>query len=275
MEMRSGPSRVERYNPLPRRRHRRRFRPRLQLRPIAPNVRGAAADRVLPDGFGYEWTSLAYQQIIAGNTAAYIFPLCVLFVFLILAALYESWSLPLAIILVVPMCILAALFGVWLRGMDNNILTQIGFVVLVGLACKNAILVVEFARQLEDAGQDRFAAVAEASRQRLRPILMTSFAFIPWRAPAGDRHRRGSRNAAGARHRRLLRHDRGHDLRTVIDPGFLHRRAQVRGSQGSVALGGWGCRKGCCPERGVSARNGEGGSAGGNRTEGGGGRGVV
>jgi hydrophobe/amphiphile efflux-1 (HAE1) family protein len=177
MEMRSGPSRVERYNLYPAAAIDGDSAPGFSSGQSLQTM-AAAADRVLPDGFGYEWTSLAYQQIIAGNTAAYIFPLCVLFVFLILAALYESWSLPLAIILVVPMCILAALFGVWLRGMDNNILTQIGFVVLVGLACKNAILIVEFARQLEDTGKDRFAAVAEASRQRLRPILMTSFAFI-------------------------------------------------------------------------------------------------
>ena len=101
-----------------------------------------------------------------------------MFVFLILAALYESWSLPLSIILVVPMCVLAALAGVWLRGMDNNILTQIGFVVLVGLACKNAILIVEFAKQREEQGSDRFEAAVEACRLRLRPILMTSFAFI-------------------------------------------------------------------------------------------------
>jgi multidrug efflux pump subunit AcrB len=136
------------------------------------------SDRVLPDGFGFEWTALAYQQILAGNTAVFIFALCVLFVFLILAALYESWSLPLSIILVVPMCVLAALAGVWLRGMDNNILTQIGFVVLVGLACKNAILIVEFAKEREEQGSDRFQAAVEASGLRLRPILMTSFAFI-------------------------------------------------------------------------------------------------
>ena len=137
-----------------------------------------AARQALPDGFGFEWTALAYQQILAGNTALFIFPLCVVFVFLILAALYESWSLPLSIILVVPMCVLAALGGVWLRGMDNNILTQIGFVVLVGLACKNAILIVEFAKQREEQGSDRREAVVEASQLRLRPILMTSFAFI-------------------------------------------------------------------------------------------------
>ena len=108
----------------------------------------------------------------------FIFPLAVLFVFLVLAAQYESWSLPLSIILIVPMCLSAALAGVALRGMDNNILTQIGFVVLVGLASKNAILIVEFARQLEAEGRDRFAAAVEACRLRLRPILMTSFAFI-------------------------------------------------------------------------------------------------
>ncbi len=177
METRSGPSRVERYNLYPAAAIDGDSAPGFSSGQSLATM-ASIADRVLPDGFGYEWTALAYQQIIAGNTAAYIFPLCVLFVFLILAALYESWSLPLAIILVVPMCILAALFGVWLRGMDNNVLTQIGFVVLVGLACKNAILIVEFARQLEDEGHDRFSAVAEASRQRLRPILMTSFAFI-------------------------------------------------------------------------------------------------
>jgi len=132
----------------------------------------------LPPGIGFEWTELTLQQILEGNTAVFIFPLCVLFVFLTLAALYESWSLPLAIILIVPMCLLFAIAGVWMRGMDNNIFTQIGFVVLVGLACKNAILIVEFARQRQDAGLNRFDAAVEASRLRLRPILMTSFAFI-------------------------------------------------------------------------------------------------
>src|SRR5258707_14346640 len=103
----------------------------------------------------YEWTDLTYQEILAGNTAVFIFPLCVLFVFLTLAAQYESWSLPLAIIMIVPMCLLCALIGVWGRGMDNNIFTQVGFVVLVGLACKNAILIVEFAKQKQDAGLPR------------------------------------------------------------------------------------------------------------------------
>jgi multidrug efflux pump len=132
----------------------------------------------LPSSIGFEWTELTLQEILEGNTSFYIFPLCVLFVFLTLAALYESWSLPLAIILIVPMCLLFAILGIWARGMDNNIFTQIGFVVLVGLACKNAILIVEFAKQKQDAGLNRAEAAIEASRLRLRPILMTSFAFI-------------------------------------------------------------------------------------------------
>lgn len=136
------------------------------------------ARKVLPSGMSFEWTDIAYQQKVAGNSAIFIFPLCVLFVFLILSALYESWSLPLAIILIVPMCLLSAIAGISLRGMDNNILTQIGFVVLVGLACKNAILVVEFAKDRQEEGKNRFEAAVEAVRIRLRPILMTSFAFI-------------------------------------------------------------------------------------------------
>jgi multidrug efflux pump len=132
---------------------------------------------------GYEWTELVYQEKIAGNTMVIIFPLCVLLVFLVLAATYESWTLPLAIILIVPMCILSAVTGVWLSGFlghpaDNNIFTQIAFVVLVGLACKNAILIVEFARELELQGRTPVQAVVESCRLRLRPILMTSIAFI-------------------------------------------------------------------------------------------------
>ena len=136
------------------------------------------AKEKLPPTMGFEWTELTLQEILAGNTAVFIFPLCVLFVFLTLAAQYESWSLPLTIILIVPMCLFSAISGVSLRGMDNNIFTQIGFVVLVGLACKNAILIVQFAKQRQDAGLSRFDAAVEASRLRLRPILMTSFAFI-------------------------------------------------------------------------------------------------
>jgi multidrug efflux pump len=135
-------------------------------------------DETLPNGVKYEWTELTYQEILAGNSAIYIFPLCVLLVFLVLAALYESWTLPLAIILIVPMGLLSAIAGVWLSGGDNNIFTQIAFFVLVGLACKNAILIVEFAKLRQDAGLDAVSAAIEATRLRLRPILMTSLAFI-------------------------------------------------------------------------------------------------
>jgi hydrophobe/amphiphile efflux-1 (HAE1) family protein len=136
------------------------------------------AAETLPEGFATEWTSLAFQQIRAGNTAIFAFVLAVVFVFLVLAAQYESLTLPLAVILIVPMCLVAAIAGVILRAQDNNILTQVGFVVLIGLAAKNAILIVEFARQLEDQGRSRWDAAVEATRLRLRPILMTSFAFI-------------------------------------------------------------------------------------------------
>jgi hydrophobe/amphiphile efflux-1 (HAE1) family protein len=133
----------------------------------------------LPRGMSFEWTDLAYQQLISGNTATIIFPLCVLFVFLVLAAQYESLTLPLAIILIVPMCLLAGITGVVLDHGDNNVFTQIGLLVLVGLACKNAILIIEFAKHLqEDRGMDATSAVLQAARLRLRPILMTSFAFI-------------------------------------------------------------------------------------------------
>src|SRR5258706_696682 len=136
------------------------------------------AKETLPNGVHFEWTELTYQQILSGNTALYVFPLCVLLAFLVLAAQYESWSLPLAVILIVPMGLLSALAGVWLSRGDNNIFTQIGFIVLVGLACKNAILIVEFARELQAQGRDRISAALEACRLRLRPILMTSLAFI-------------------------------------------------------------------------------------------------
>ena len=142
----------------------------------------AAAERVaaetLPQGIKYEWTDLTYQQILAGNAGIWVFPISVLLVFLVLAAMYESLTLPLAVILIVPMSILAALTGVWLTGGDNNIFTQIGLMVLVGLASKNAILIVEFARELELQGVKPLQAAIEASRLRLRPILMTSIAFI-------------------------------------------------------------------------------------------------
>jgi multidrug efflux pump len=144
----------------------------------AVDVMERLAAEVLPNGITAEWTDLTYQQILAGNTAIFVFPLCVLLAFLVLAAQYESWTLPLAVILIVPMSLLSAIVGVWLSGGDNNIFTQIGLVVLVGLACKNAILIVEFARELQGRGMGYMQAALEASRLRLRPILMTSLAFI-------------------------------------------------------------------------------------------------
>ena len=153
--------------------------------PLPPVSSGQAEDLIsklakdmLPAGFEFEWTDLTYQKIIAGNTAIYIYPLCILLVFMVLAAQYESLRLPLAIILIVPLCLLFALIGVHLTGGDNNIFTQIGFIVLIGLACKNAILIVEFAKENYDLGKTPLESALEACRLRLRPILMTSIAFI-------------------------------------------------------------------------------------------------
>ena len=173
----AGPYRVPRYNLYP--------AAELDATAVTGYSQGQVIDALqkiaaetLPDGFGYEWTTLAFQQIKAGSTALFAFALAVVFVFLVLAAQFESLTLPLAVILIVPMCLVASISGVIMRGQDNNILTQVGFIVLIGLAAKNAILIVEFAKQLEDQGRDRWAAAVEAARLRLRPILMTSLAFI-------------------------------------------------------------------------------------------------
>jgi hydrophobe/amphiphile efflux-1 (HAE1) family protein/NodT family efflux transporter outer membrane factor (OMF) lipoprotein len=144
----------------------------------AEGAMAGIAKATLPRGMEYEWTELTYQRILAGNTTIYVGPLCLLLVFLVLSALYESFRLPLAIILIVPMCLLFAIAGVWLVGSDNNIFTQIGLIVLVGLACKNAILIVEFAKRRQDEGETPFQAAIDACSLRLRPILMTSIAFI-------------------------------------------------------------------------------------------------
>jgi multidrug efflux pump len=173
----AGPERVTRYNGF-----------------LAADINGGAApgfssgqaqaaveriaNETLPKGIGFEWTDLTYQQIIAGSSGVIIFPLALLLVYLVLAAQYESLALPLAIVMIVPMGVLAALTGVWLTGGDNNIFTQIGLMVLVGLSAKNAILIVEFARELEFSGRTPVQAAIESSRLRLRPILMTSMAFI-------------------------------------------------------------------------------------------------
>jgi multidrug efflux pump len=150
------------------------------------------AQENLPKGMAMEWTELTYQRILAGNTAIYVYPLCLLLVFLVLAAQYESFRLPLAIILIVPMCLLFAIAGVWLQGGDNNVFTQIGLIVLVGLACKNAILIVEFAKRKQDEGKTPVEATIEASRLRLRPILMTSIAFIAGVFPLVKAHGAGA-----------------------------------------------------------------------------------
>ena len=173
----SGPDRVARYNLYPAAELQGEAMPGTSSA-TAISIMKKLADDTLPSGFSYEWTDLSYQQVTGGNQGLYVFPICVLFVFLVLAAQYGSWSLPFAVILIVPMCLLAATIGVRIMGQDVNILTQIGFVVLVGLAAKNAILIVEFARDIENEGRDRLEAVIEACRLRLRPILMTSFAFI-------------------------------------------------------------------------------------------------
>jgi HAE1 family hydrophobic/amphiphilic exporter-1 len=173
----AGPDRVVRYNLYPAAELQGQTVPGFSSGQSLATMEELAA-RILPAGFSYEWTELAFEQKGVGNTGIYVFGLAVVFVFLLLAAQYESLILPLAVILIVPMCLLAAILGINLMGMDNNILTQIGLVVLVGLAAKNAILIVEFARQGEDEGLNPREAAEQAARQRLRPILMTSIAFI-------------------------------------------------------------------------------------------------
>src|ERR1700751_66720 len=173
----TGPFRVPRYNLYPAAEVQLNLNRGFSTGQGIAAIEGIAHTR-LPQGFGFEWTEIALQEKLAGNTAIVAFGLAVVFVFLLLAALYESWLLPLAVVLIVPMCILAAMLGVNARGLDRNILVEIGLVVLVGLAAKNAILIVEFARQAEDQGMDRFAAAVAPARTRLRPILMTSLAFI-------------------------------------------------------------------------------------------------
>jgi HAE1 family hydrophobic/amphiphilic exporter-1 len=172
----AGPERVPRYNLFPSAEVQGTARPGISSGQALDIMRTLAAEK-LPQGVRFEWTDLSYQEAKVGRTGYYIFVLSVFFVFLALSAQYESWSLPLAIMLIVPMCLFSAAFGVWLHGREINILTQIGFVVLIGLAAKNAILIVEFARQLEEQGKETVEAAIEACRLRLRPILMTSLAF--------------------------------------------------------------------------------------------------
>jgi hydrophobe/amphiphile efflux-1 (HAE1) family protein len=173
----TGPYRVPRYNLYPAVEVQGVAAPGFSTGDAIARMEALAAED-LPDGIGFEWTDLALQEKLVGDTATIAFVLGVVFVFLVLAALYESWMLPLSVVLIVPMCLLASITGIGLRGLDNDILVQIGFIVLIGLAAKNAILIVEFARQAEREGLDRVAAAEHAASMRLRPILMTSFAFI-------------------------------------------------------------------------------------------------
>lgn len=193
-----GPDRVQHYNGYPTAEINGGAAPGFSTGQAQDAMEKLAKDN-LPNGMSFEWTELTYQQILAGNTSVVVFPLCVLLVFLVLASLYESLSLPLAVILIVPMVLLSAIAGVFLTGGDNNIFTQIGLIVLVGLACKNAILIVEFAKDAQDRGLSRRDAVLEAARLRLRPILMTSFAFIMGVVPLVTSHGAGAemRHAMG------------------------------------------------------------------------------
>jgi hydrophobe/amphiphile efflux-1 (HAE1) family protein len=197
VDWRSGPDRVVRYNMFPGAEVQANSAPGHSSGDAIAAIERLAREK-LPSGMAIEWTELAYQEQLAGNTALYIFPLCVLFVFLVHSAEYESWSLPMAIILIAPVCLPFALLGIWSRGIDNNLITQIGFVVLIGLAAKNAVLIVEFAKQLEEAGRTSIDAAVEACHLRLRPILMTSFAFILGVVPLAIAH------GPGAELRRVL-----------------------------------------------------------------------
>jgi multidrug efflux pump len=178
-----GPDPVIRYNGFPAADLIGDADPRILSSAEAMQAVQGIADQILPNGMNIQWTDLSYQQSTQGNAAIIVFPVAVLLAFLVLAALYESWTLPLAVILIVPMTMLSALFGVWLTGGDNNVFVQVGLVVLMGLACKNAILIVEFARELEMQGRTIVQAALESCRLRLRPIVMTSIAFIAGTVP--------------------------------------------------------------------------------------------
>jgi len=178
-----GPDPVLRYNGYPAADLAGEADPRVLSSTQAMAAVAGIAGQVLPRGMTIEWTDLSYQQSTQGKASLFVFAVAVLLAFLVLAALYESWTLPLAVILIVPMCMLSALLGVRLTGGDNNVFVQVGLVVLMGLACKNAILIVEFARELELQGRSIVAAALEACRLRLRPIIMTSIAFIAGTVP--------------------------------------------------------------------------------------------
>ena len=219
-EERTGPYRVPRYNLYP--------AAEVQGAAAAGFSTGQALDRmeqiaaeILPEGYGFEWTELALQERLAGNTGLLVFAASVVFVFLLLAAQYESWTLPLSVILIVPMCLLAALTGLLVFAMDVNILAQIGFVVLIGLAAKNAILIVEFARQAEDEGMSRVRRGDPGGARAPASDPDDLFGFHSRRRAARARHRRRRRDAPIARHDGLLRHARRHGFRADFHAGLL------------------------------------------------------
>ena len=188
----------------------------------------------------FEWTELAYQDIVSGNTMLFVFPLCVLLVYVVLAAQYESWTLPLSVILIVPMTLLSAIAGVWLTGGDNNVFTQISFLVLAGLACKNAILIVEFARHREEQGDDRRTAILDRLPHPAAPGADDLGGVHHGRRAAGRLDRRRRRNPPGDGHRGVRRHARRHGVRAVPHAGLLrhgrrHGRPLVGAARGRAA----------------------------------------
>ena len=179
------------------------------------------AAKVLPEGYGYEWSGMAYQEIKSGNTSALAFAFGILIVFLILSAMYESWTLPGSVLMAVPFGIVGALIATWARGLENDVYFQIGLLVLVGLAAKNAILIVEFAVELRHQGKSILDAAVEAGELRLRPIIMTSLAFIFGCVPLAHRAGRGHERAPLARHRHHRRHDRRELARAAVRAAVL------------------------------------------------------
>ena len=217
----SGPDRVARYNLYPTAELQGDTLPGVSST-TAINTMKRLAEETLPSGFSYDWTDLSYQQVNGGNAGLYVFPICVLFVFLVLAAQYGSWSLPFAVILIVPMCLFAATIGVRIMGQDVNILTQIGFVVLVGLAAKNAILIVEFARDIENRGPGPAGSRHRGLPAAAAPDPDDLVRVYSRRAAAGDFDGLGLRDAPGGRRRRILRHA-GRDLvRADLHADLLH-----------------------------------------------------
>ena len=210
--------------PLPCGRHLRLGRSGIQLRP-GPQADGAAGGGYLPQGMGYDWTATSYQEKQVGYQAYFIHAMSITLVFMVLAALYESWTSPAAVILVVPMALVGVLLGLLIRGFDNNLYTQIGLVLMIALASKNAILIVEFARDLQRQGMSVADAAVEATSRRFRPIVMTSFAFILGVAPLLIASGRRRCQPAGNRHRGLRRHDRLDAAGHSLCAGFLRGHA--------------------------------------------------